>query len=316
MNIPALVEEKASIYMFNTDSLTGELSAAMKKQLEGDRVKPLESILGLDKARNLLRLNILAPLKNTALYPPPFEKPRLLCIYGRQGSGKRSLVLSYCRQHRINVILVDDSYHCSDWVELLMLAARAIRPCVILFDGCDYHFGSGNHQSDNWSVQVSHFLPHLLSGAQGQQVWLVLASGIIPMAMHATLSSKIGKNCAYAEPLEQENKLEMFKRVFSECYGSRSWEGDVYGSFIAKVVQDYSECVNFGDVYWYAQSLYTERLSEMDDNTLLKVRVHDPRHMPSKHALDKELQLLTCTKRITTQDPMQAHQHFLQQECL
>ena len=310
------VEQHADVFIFNSASMLGGQSSKMKKLLAEDKVPPLQQLLGLHSAKRLLQRDILTPLRNPQLYRSPFRSPHMLCIYGREGSGKRSLALSFCRTHSINAIVVSRFYDGEGWIGTLIQAACAIKPCVILFDSCDHHFSSGNNSGTSWSRQSLYFMELLLLREElQQQVWLLLCSSSIPMLMHAEINRCVSDYSAYAEPpSSEEDKTRMFMRVFEDGWGRGRWLGDLYGRFMGKVLTDYSEAVNFKDLYDFAERLYRARVEELDEETLAQVRMGDERLMPSEESLQKELQEMTRTKRITRQDVVAAHDHYLQQE--
>ncbi|GAF79225.1 unnamed protein product, partial [marine sediment metagenome] len=260
------VEEHADIWIYNDQSLcAASRTPKMRKLLSEDKTQLQENVLGLYKAKKLLVRDVLMPLQNPALYEAPFPSPRMLCVYGREGSGKRNLVCAFAKQHAINIIVVDKFYTTENWIEILMQAARVIKPCIILFDSCDHHFGNGNQSSTAWSVQLLYFMNRLLSGVK--DVWLILSGKMMPMMMHTEISRIVSDSSVYAEPPEDEQKTEMFQRVFADGWGPDRWAGDLYGQFLGKVIMEYSEAANFEDVYSFAARLYRCRLSELDEET-------------------------------------------------
>lgn len=111
-----------------------------------------DHIIGMTDVRNYLEIRVLASLVMPKLFTNGTSN-YLSCLFGVEGSGKKTTVHSFCRHYGINLLvippeIIDKSYD-SNMFDLLMVASKELSPVIVYFDDCDRHFINSRTNMDS-----------------------------------------------------------------------------------------------------------------------------------------------------------------------
>lgn len=213
----------------------------------------LSRVLGMRACRSLLDRIIGTRMANPDMFSGKRSTEPYLCLYGQEGSGKKTLLHAYCRQHGINVIQLAPYYTSCDWIDRVMQAALALEPCVIHFDDCGSHFTpeATARSPTAWPGQLAHFsrfnpgYSHCVDGGSGgwagcgsasNRVWFAWTGPEVPSeAFLADTARLLLGRSEYARPPGIRDRMRFLRRVCDELWPPPS-SSDVVALYTPSVV--------------------------------------------------------------------------------
>lgn len=210
--------------------IEGRKNARLNSELKNNiaryelSVPPYSKILSLGGCKDLLSDCIERPRKNADLYSavtPPF----LLCLHGPEGSGKRSLVISFCRAKSLNLFVVGGSYKENEMMHKMMDFVSLQKNCVVYFDNTDDQFSmpvNGAYNPSSWALELKCLIQQRnLDESLAGKVWLVIGFNQVLGSLDPYIFSMICENKSeYAAPPADEERLFFFARQMTRLWGS------------------------------------------------------------------------------------------------
>lgn len=214
-------------YYFNKVSAEETIAApASLVLLDVDR-----QIFGLNLCRHLLDGHVGAPYETPNYYSGHLLRPnQIMYLFGPDGSGFRTLVTNYCRERRINVIIVTGgppatAYDVGTYAALLDRAV-AMQPCVVFIDRLDTHWSQQFY--DRTGVEL--FSEWKRRGFQHcrplTNVWFVI-SGTVPIdQLHQSFHQEVQSAWAVTEALENDQITLTMAQVYAQCLREVGFQDD------------------------------------------------------------------------------------------
>lgn len=227
---------------------------------------PLKHVLGLEGAKKLL-LNVLAkPRVCTQFYRGLSEPSKVCCIYGPPGSGKRTLVKSFCRELSLDLIHVRNNIILEGMMTNLVTYANINSPCVIYFDHCDDWFREG----DKWynigkEFFYEYYKRSTVKGDSplGNEVWVVFGTMMFPSLFFRDQKDELMSNSCYAYPPNEIARRLYVKRVLDRQYsllGGNHLTDEVFATLITEIAGCSKYCT-FRNILEYVSRVFRDKLS-------------------------------------------------------
>lgn len=124
-------------------------------------------IAGLEDAKNVLKLNVIAPLKMKEYFTNIREPAKGLLLYGPAGTGKTMLAKAIANIGGTTFISINPATLASKWkgdsekmVRILFQMAWFYAPTIMFIDEVDSILSewSNNEHEANWKVKVQFFI--------------------------------------------------------------------------------------------------------------------------------------------------------------
>lgn len=218
---------------------------------------PLNRVLGLDSAKKLL-LNIIGkPWLCSGVFRGLYEPSKMACIYGASGSGKRTLVRSFCREMGLNLIKVRSTMQFNGMMTSLLNYAYN-HPCVIYFDHCDHWFRDGN--DGNFGREFFHHYKTLQ--LHNSDVWVIFGTVMPPEAFFPDHRQNLITNSCYAHPLNKKEREKFIHRVLNRQYsmmGGSKLQMEAYCTLILELSEASRFCTTH-NILNYCRSVFCDKL--------------------------------------------------------
>lgn len=131
----AVSKYRGGLYAKVTNRYGAKVYLYAQGQVGHDHTLGLETIQGLSNMKRVLE-NIL---KEDTLNVP-HTGPRVYSIHGKPGTGKATLVRSFCKDRKWNLVIVNSSLTEANLLTTLAQFALLYQPCFVYFDHCEEWF--------------------------------------------------------------------------------------------------------------------------------------------------------------------------------
>jgi hypothetical protein len=179
--------------------------------------------IGLPAVKTLLFNKIVKVVESPVLYDMVgnFDKNlSMLCAYGPDGSGIRTVVMAMLQNSRVNLLVLSGELYVDHMFECAMEWAVANQPCAILFD----HFLPFDVRvQPNLTSLFFHWRTRLVNSTA--KVWFIFSPGEVPNKVYnPTLLTTIGlDNMVYAHPMH-DYMIAVLYETFFRRYTFRALE--------------------------------------------------------------------------------------------
>ena len=250
-----------------------------------NRTLPLKRVLGMEGVKKAFNQLVARQIQNPALYAGMIERDKMLLVYGPPGSGKLTLVKSYCRELALMMVHVHGLYTTNPdetMRSVVEFAVRSDRPCVIYFDHCDHWFIEG-HPSQAYGRAFFHFF-HEEYLCNERDIWVVFGQETFPtqfleIQRHALLS-----NSRLAQPPNMVCRRAFFHRILEAQYelmGGRLMSEEDYIRVLVLVCEEASCNSTYGEIMAYCRSVFKHTVVNLPLDQMALASLQTPSVHPS-----------------------------------
>jgi hypothetical protein len=262
-----------------------------------------DDVIGLDNAKQLLINKILKPYICPDHYQGVTEMKNISCIYGQEGSGKRTLVKSFCRMIGIKLIIINGKIIEQSMMERLMGYAQLNQPCLIYFDCCEHFFRNG--VNDN--VGKGFMYLYELNKIEDNQIWVVIGTtALYRSEFFHNLSEYIENNSARVTPLTKPQRKVIFRRFLGSHYkelGHRNFNDEEYEELIDELA-GYSEDHTPKQIQNYIKKVFSKKLDDTNISDLIKCNKSSSDILPDKTSFENMIFVPSNGRgRLSLEDP-------------
>lgn len=227
--VPHTFSRSASGYLHRstngTESPGSRRSVAEISSTDAVPTHDLEALVGLSRLTERLHRMISAYTDpNTRfLFAPRTAPDRKLYVMSTKGSGVHTAVSGVCKRAGVNLLRVQiptDISWTDDFFAMLLDYAIAIKPCVILFDRCDFWFMNtrevqGYHLRGRFFEYAYRAHPTIECGAE--DVWFIFSMSRPLSQMPENFQMLVGpRNETHIDPLQVEQVVECLRYEFKK----------------------------------------------------------------------------------------------------
>ena len=177
-----------------------------------------EDIIGLEKAKEILKEAVIYPYKYPNLYKGKLKHWKTILLYGPPGIGKSLLAKAVATEFQGNVfyahvgIIVSKYLGKSEhFIKLLFDLARKKKPSVIFFDEIDLFMSArSENESDSTRRIKSLILSEIDNILNNEEGILFLSATSIPWSLDHALISKFQKKIFITFP-DEDSRKKMFQ---------------------------------------------------------------------------------------------------------
>ena len=177
-----------------------------------------EDIIGLEKAKEILKEAVIYPYKYPNLYKGSRKHWKTILLYGPPGTGKSLLAKAVATEFQGNAFYAHVSIIVSKYlgksehfIKLLFDLARKKKPSVIFFDEIDLFMSArSENESDSTRRIKSLILSEIDNILNNEEGILFLSATSIPWSLDHALISKFQKKIFITFP-DEDSRKKMFQ---------------------------------------------------------------------------------------------------------
>jgi len=287
-------------------------------------ILPLDSIYGLKDAKQALEACIRTPYFNPHLYSinpsclldglstsgahntagGRLPLSHVIFLYGKRGSGKRTLVRSFAAEHALSLLEADaPGFRPAEELDALYKAAVEMSPAIILLNECEGYFQKGSPFCGllwGWLEQIKQArLP----------VWTVFCSNVKIDSLDLSIASLVN-SVVWSGTLNAADRERMWLSAVQRLLPESQRQTAVLSKEGLDVLVRASDNCIAKDICGFVQDVFLSRIAELGRDVEL-MPVNDPRLLPTEVSFRNACFLDSMNKRrITRRDPKEDNVNY------
>jgi ABC-type cobalamin/Fe3+-siderophores transport system ATPase subunit len=257
-------------------------------------------ILGLKACKTLLVNVILKPFLFKEHYYGITDINKFGCMYGLNGSGKKTLIKSFCRRAGIKLIIIDGSISEELMMRNILSYSTKYQPCVIYFDQCDHFFRDG--AGGNFGKEFCHFYNKLY--VKDYQVWTIFGSTSLPSQFFPAIRDLVRSNHAHAQSPNSISRTILFNRFLLSRYKKikhKNFNDEELKNLISILVRSSESCPPL-EIQKFISEVFIYKLDTMSILELRKCNKSSSKILPDIKDFRSRLITIDGNSKICSKD--------------
>jgi len=301
----------------NTHSISLGITIKLPENLNTDKsIIDYDHVFGLEDIKKTLRGNIAVPLnaeqhfnieinQKGSLKKGKLLIERFMAFYGACGSGKKTVIRSFCREQQISLIEVPfwsfNPFTDTDGIYQEAIKATETSPCIILFDQCQGHYqpNSDRRVVSNMRVMLDRIVE------SKKAIWVIFVSNVkidnnsLDKAVYSLLN-----DCVWSGKLK-EGTIVM---AIQSCIKRFLHSEQTFPLTARDINSIKNNCkhVIVGDIFNYIARVFSLRAKRNEkDGFLSSLSYNDHKMIPTLTDFEKCYVNIFGQNRITKYDPFE-----------